>query len=50
MTFNGTPDLLWCVAYPFLNALAGFISGFLGAWLYNFYAHLFGGVSFDLKQ
>ena len=49
LTFTGGLPL-WALVYPFLNALAGFISGFLGAWLYNFYARLFGGVSFDLEQ
>ncbi len=37
------------LAYPFLNALAGLIGGFLVAWLYNFYARLFKGIAVDLQ-
>jgi hypothetical protein len=51
LSFTGTLDPIALVfAYPFLNATGGLISGFLIAWLYNFYALRFGGISIGLNQ
>ena len=51
LTFTGSLNPIGLVlAYPFLNALAGVIAGFLIAWLYNFSAQIFRGVSVDLNQ
>jgi hypothetical protein len=51
LTFTGSPEPIWLMlAYPFLNAPAGVIVGFLTAWLYNLYARIFRGVSIELDQ
>jgi hypothetical protein len=51
LTFTGSIDSFWIiVAYPLLNAIAGVIVGFIGAWLYNFYARFFGGLSIHLDR
>jgi|GEM_PF-2047944 len=42
---------LWLVvAYPFINALAGMVAGFLLGCLYNLYARLFGGLRVSLGR
>jgi hypothetical protein len=51
LTFTGSLEPIWLVlAYPFLNAIAGVIAGFLTAWLYNLYARFFRGISIELDQ
>lgn len=38
------------MAYPFVNALGGLITGFILAWLYNALARRFGGVRVVLGE
>ena len=50
-TFTGSLQPMWIfLAYPIVNGLGGLTAGFLISGFYNFYAALFGGISFDLKQ
>jgi hypothetical protein len=50
-TFTGSLEPIGIVlAYPFLNAVAGVIGGFILGWLYNFYARHFDGISVELKE
>ena len=51
LTFTDTLSPIFLVlAYPFMNAIAGMISGFIIAWLYNFLARFLGGVAIRLDD
>lgn len=50
-TFTNTIEPFWLLfAYPFLNALGGIITGFIFAWIYNFYARHFGGIAIEIES
>jgi hypothetical protein len=36
--------------YPLVNAFGGFAAGAVLAWIYNFYARHFGGISIEVNQ
>ena len=36
--------------YPFANAVFGYVTGAVIAWIYNFYASRFGGISITFYQ
>lgn len=48
--FTDHINLVILLAYPFLNAIGGFICGFITVWLYNFYAHQWGGIFIDIVK
>jgi hypothetical protein len=51
LTFTSTLSPIWLVlAYPFLNAIGGLMSGFIIAWLYNFIARFLGGIEIRLED
>lgn len=51
-TYRTTGDInaLVVMAYPFINALGGLMTGFILAWLYNALARRFGGVRMALGE
>ncbi len=49
-TFTGGYSNGLLLLHPIANTIAGVVEGILIAWVYNFYARIFGGISIDLKE
>lgn len=48
--FKDRVEIPILVIYPFANAIGGIITGFVSAWLYNFWAKAAGGLQVELSQ
>lgn len=43
-------EILLFFVIPFLSFVGGYVYGFIIAWLYNFYARAWGGISIEVEQ
>jgi hypothetical protein len=47
--FVGTFGIGFAIAFPFIYAIAGFIGGILGAFIYNIAAKIVGGIQLEVE-
>jgi hypothetical protein len=48
LSFTNSLDLSVVLAWPLINAIAAYLTGLIGAWVYNVYVTYFGGISVKL--